>query len=493
MKKASILKVLAFGLVLVMMLTLAVGCGGGTTSNPSDVSGEDDDFLAGGDFTYDAGSLNTSNSSGPQNSQGGTGSQNYVSYDTSHVKMTDNTEIFKNIPAELKGKTVTFADWGEANADRYQLVVKKFTADTGIKVKMALYNESTFIQEVANQINAGKSPDIAACNGTFPQALGVVQELPKIFNVYDGFWDERVSEATALNGKMFFVCPRNNPFAGGELVYYNKKMFRQAGAKEPEEYYKEGNWTYETMEKCMDELHDAGVCDQMGVINAYTIFAQSGRALISYDPKTGKYVGNATDQAYVDALKYTNNIFNVKHYTGAGVNFHAFNRGTAAMCMIGTYGTKYNGYFKDMSPTDIAAVPAPTSLNGNKLEYITTGYRGYGICKGAKNVDAAYYFLRYFLDIDKYEAAGANIFANKVLEKYFRETQLPLFQNSKVNFYLHTGPLNLVKSSWDEVSDVLGKCQPEQVLVELERLVPVVDSAVAQGNKEMATYAAQFS
>lgn len=67
------------------------------------------------------------------------------------------------------------------------------------------------------------------------------------------------------------------------------------------------------------------------------------------------------------------------------------------------------------------------------------GYRGYGICKGAENPDGAYYFLRYFLDMDKYADAGADIFANKVLEKYYRQTQLPLFQQSTLCFEYYAG------------------------------------------------------
>ncbi len=488
MKKASILKVLAFGLVLVMTLTLCVGCGGGDdTSTPASSTPVDDDVFGDeGDYVFDPNGLTSSGSDRPQQSGpsgNSSGNHSYESYESSHVSMTDNTEIFKNIPKELKGKTVKFADWGEAQADRYQQLIDVFEAETKIKVDTILYEESNFITNVAQQINAGKSPDVAGNNNWFPQALSIVDPLPSYFNVYDGFWDERVSEATAVNGKMYFVNTRNSPFTGGYVVYYNKKIFNNLGLKTPDQYIKEGKWTYETMNDIMNLIGpDNPSVDRAAILEPMTIYGQSGKSMINYDPKTGTFSGTSKDPELTASVKYMATAAE-KKLTG-GVGATQFASGRVGMCQIGTYGTKYNGYFKDMSPADIGVVPCPTSYEGKTLTHMPLGYRGYGICKGAKNGEAAYYFLRYFLDLDKYEKAGVDIFANKVLEKYFRETQLVLFQNSPLTFEMFNGPFALTGTPWggNDWSPVRNGA-PGAVATELAARDNLVQNAVNKANQ----------
>lgn len=496
MKKGTMMKVLALGLVLVMALTLFAGCGKEKVTSDPVAESEDDGFADASDYVYDGDGINTSGSSRPSGSNGQTsGSQSYVSYDNSHVQMTDNEKIFESIPTKLKGKTVKFADWGEALADRYQKLIKQFEKETGIKVNTIQYDESTFISKVAQAIAAGQSPDIAASNNTFPQALEVVQPLPKPFDPYDGFWDERVSEATQVGNKQYFVNTRNSPFTGGYVVYYNKKIFNSNGLTTPDDYYKKGDWTYENMYKCIEEV--SKYADQAAILESITIAGQAGTGFINYDSKTGTFTGTTQNETIVDSVKYMAKAAQAGYAGGYGIQ--SFGSGKVGLCMAGTYGTKYNGYFKDMKASDIGVVPLPTSYNGKKLEYMPLGYRGYGICKGVTDsdrIECAYYFLRYFLDMDKYDKntakgrAGIDIFANKVLEKYFRETQLVLFQNSKLYFEMFNGPLALVGTSWgsNENFGAARRAAPDQVAVELNKSDNIVKNAAEEATKRVANF-----
>ena len=58
-------------------------------------------------------------------------------------------------------------------------------------------------------------------------------------------------EMLSMGGKCYGF---NMPWAGNSLFYYNKTMFEEYGVKSPAEYYKEGNWTWETMYKCLEEI-----------------------------------------------------------------------------------------------------------------------------------------------------------------------------------------------------------------------------------------------
>ncbi len=492
MKNAKILKLLALALVACMAVALFAGCGGSeTTSSQVSEPGEQDVFDAGGDITFEGEIENSTVSTGNQNQTASKGDDNTISAEINSdaedqgggLYVTDNEEIFKKIPVALKGKTVIFADWGEANAAEYQKVVKKFTADTGINVRMLVLSEGDFISKVSAQIAAGSPPDIAASNSTYPQALEVVQPLPKIFDINDGFWDPRVSEATKVGSKYYFVNTYNSPFTGGYVVYYNKKVYNNNGLTSPQDYLDKGQWTYENLFKCMQDAVKLGYNN---MIESMTLAEQMGVSLINYDQKTGTFTGKSNDPKLVKALQYMTKAVD-EGLTGGSSS--TFANGRSGICMLGTYGLKYNGYFKELAPSDIGVVPLPTSYDGQKLTYMPLGYRGYGICKGAKNGEAAYYFLRYFLDLNKYEPAGAEIFANKVLEKYFRQTQLPLFQKSPLYFEYFQGALALINKGWGGGDwTAIRHSSSSQVAVELEKMQNVVDSAAAAATAKVKEF-----
>ncbi len=480
-KKANIFKVAALLLTLVMMLTFATGCGGNAvTSDP--VSDDDGGFVQGNNFEFNTSDLESTVSTTKPIGSGSTGNKNQVA-NSDGLMYSDNTEIFKNIPTKLKGKTVIFSDFGEAVADEYQKVVKQFTKDTGIRVRMMQFLNTEYISKVASQIAAGNSPDIAVCNDNFPAALEMVQELPSYFDVNDGFWDKRTAEATKIKGKYYFVNTINSPFTGGYVVYYNKTLFNANGLKTPQEYYDAGEWSYENFMKVAKDATTAG---QKGALLDPLILAeQMNASIIDYDPATGTFTGNASSPAVIKALQYYAKGFE----DGVFINGNAdqFKNGGIAMSMLGTYGLKYNGYFKDLLPSAIGVVPCPNSYDGQKLDIMPLGYRGYGIAKGAQNGEAAYYLLRYFLDLDKYEPAGAVIFANKSLEKYFRQKQLVQFQKSPLYFEYFDGALALTNQPWSGgLWNPVRNAASGQVSVELAKMKNVLDNAAATANKKLA-------
>ncbi len=498
MKNAKILKVLALALVACMAVALLAGCGGSSETTSSQVStpveSDDDVFVAGGDLDANVSleqNSTVSNGNPNQSANVSKGDDNTISAEINSdavqqgdsVMMTDNETIFKNIPVKLKGKTVIFSDWGEANSEEYLKVIDKFTKDTGIKVKMLVLSNTDYLAKVAQQIAAGSAPDIAASNSTYPQALEVVQPLPSYFNVSDGFWDPRVSEATKVGNKYYFVNTYNSPFTGGYVVYYNKKIFNNNGLTSPQDYVDSEEWTYENLFQCMKDAKKLGYNN---VIESMTLAEQMGVSLINYDQKTGTFSGKTTDPRLVKALQYMSKAVD-EGLTGGSTS--SFANGQSGICMLGTYGLKYDGYFKEMAPSDIGVVPLPNSYDGQELKYMPLGYRGYGICKGAKNGEAAYYFLRYYLDLNKYEPAGANIFANKVLEKYFRQTQLVLFQNSPLYFEYFQGALALINKPWNSGDwTAIRHSAASQVAIELAKMQNVVDAAAAAATAKVKEY-----
>ena len=482
--KRNLFKVSALLLALVMMLTIATGCGGGAaTSDP--VSDDDGGFVMDSQDA-NAGDINADNSTVSNSSGNNDDKKDNVS---AAPIPSDNVDIFKNIPAKLKGKTVIFSDFGEAITSEYQKVIAQFTKDTGIRVKMMQFLNSEYINKVSQQIAAGKAPDIAVSNYWFPAALEMVQELPKeYFNLEDKFWDKRVAEALSVGGKYYFVNTVNTPISTGYMVYYNKKLFNAAGLKTPQEYYDEGNWSYETLKTVAKDCVAAGY--KGAIIDPMILAGQMGSSLIVYDHKKGEFSGTATDPGLLSALQY--------YSKGAeeGLFYNAladvFASGGIGMSMMGTYSLKNDGSLKSMLPSDIGVVPLPTSFEGKKLEYWPAGLRGYGIARGAQNVEGAYYLLRYFLDFDKYEPAGAYMFANKTLEKYYKQTHLPQLKNSKIHFENYQNALQANDCRWDSPNGMwkpVKTAASGQVTVEMNKMRNVLNNAIAWANKKIKDFA----
>lgn len=404
------------------------------------------------------------------------------SNDSGHGDGGTTADPFAGISKDLKGTTVTVATWGDESAAEYAKVATKFTKDYGIKVKWVTYNQGTYVSSVVQQIAAGSGPDVVINNAFFPSGIEMVQPLTSDFDLNDGFWDKRFTDAFSLGGKNYFVNSYKSPFVGGMLVFYNKKIFSDNGLVSPQDYLDQGKWSYENLKKCMQDVKKIGL--QGGIVEPMIIAEQMGSQVVQYDSRTGKFTGNATDPNIVAAFQFHTQC--VEEGLTGGYNVTQFSSGQIGLVMTGSFGLKYNGYFKDMSPTEIGAVPLPTSLNGKALEYHPIILRGYGIAKGAKNPKGAYYFLRYYLDMDHYAAAGAKIFPNKVLEKYFMETQIPKYKEAKLVFEYYTEPLDLVGKPWGGTDWIAVRHSPSgQVATELSKMVNICNDAAAAANTKL--------
>lgn len=158
--KLKVLRLISLLMVAMLSLTLFAGCGGGSDS--SDVSGTGSDGVAAMDDVDIDLNLGGSGEDGDGNGAGGSSgsSGGNAGSQSSGITQVDNTDIFENIPKKLRGTTVIIAHWGDEGASEYVKVQKKFTSDTGIKVKWVLLNESEYISSIVKQIAAGSGPDI---------------------------------------------------------------------------------------------------------------------------------------------------------------------------------------------------------------------------------------------------------------------------------------------------------------------------------------------
>ena len=198
----------------------------------------------GGANTSDNSSSDTDNTVSDSSSQG-SNSGSKISGTSSKDKTSSGSDMKR-----FAGTTLTYATWIDPAKDEGGAVLKKFEQATGMKVKIRLTSQDSYVQDVAALIVAGNAPDMLFCNGTFPSILSVLQPLDNTkLNLKDPIWDQSVLEGSKLNGKYYLVDTVGSIWGGANCVFYNKKLLRDKNITTPEEYYKQGKWTFAAMKK----------------------------------------------------------------------------------------------------------------------------------------------------------------------------------------------------------------------------------------------------
>ena len=112
------------------------------------------------------------------------------------------------------------------------------------------YNASTIL----GAINSGENPDLLMFNQEIPGAANM--------GIAKSFSDEQYKAISDIIGTSLLDCMKYKgkstgillPWSGATWFCYNESLFESYGAKTPLEYYKEGNWTWETMEDCWESV-----------------------------------------------------------------------------------------------------------------------------------------------------------------------------------------------------------------------------------------------
>ncbi len=476
-------KLTAILLCLAMLLAFA-GCGDNVTTSDAGDASED---LTGEVLDFEDETVNLTGGDGSSTTSGGSTSSGDTIVSAGGggtvekpVELTGD-DPFANIPKRLKGTTVTFAQWGDEGAEDYKKVYKAFEKKTGIKVKIVSFNEGEYVSQIAKQINGGAAPDIVVCNDTFPSFIEVVQPLNNILNLKDSFWDPTVTAFSTVGSNTYFVNSYKSVWSDLHLGVYNKKIFTDFGIKTPTEYWNEGKWTYENLKFCIDQVKQTGNIG--GYLNPEKMTASLGSPVIGYDSKTQKFVNNAASA--VAAYQLTSQIFKEGGWNSTSWWGVFANGNIGLMSEGGIYGIKYNGFYKDINPSDLACFPTPISYQG-KAAKATRDVRGYGIAKGAKNPEGAAYFLRFFLDYDYYKEAGVNIFMNKTVEKTYFDVIVPDAQKRGVVYDVTGGILTYANA--DDPLLKAERAEAGQVSGIISSQNNVIQNAVNKANEKLNSY-----
>lgn len=213
----------------------------------------------------------------------------------------------------------------------------------------------------------------------------LIQPLDDIMDITDPVFYENVGEVYSFNGKTYAV---GSDITATQL-YYNKTLFDTYGVKTPDEYYKEGNWNWNTFKEAamalVDDTDGDGANDLYGYAwwdSMYISFiASNGLPIIDYSGTDVQ--SNYQKPAAISALQFEQDAFIKDAYIGNMDNMvDSFIGGKLAM-------TNEHGILAYSDVTfELGVVPFPRGPEVN-ADYGQGLMTGWSIPITAKNTEGA--------------------------------------------------------------------------------------------------------
>ena len=442
--KNSIKKILCLLCALALVLSLAACGGDGDKTDSADMSSEQGSV----DYTK------------PEVSSG----SKYAEEDWNP---------YATISDSIKGSIVRFATWADHTATEGALPLSKFAEDTGLGVELYLVAESGYVNSLMTKIASGDIPDVFVNNSgstDFPVTLQIASPINKVSTVdlNEPIWDQTMLESATIEGNIYMVNTIGSPWSGSNLVYYNKRIFSENGFKTPEEYFKEGKWTWDNLLKCAKTVKTLGEGYKGLYVSSDDFISSLDTGFMKYDSQSGRFSSGVNDARLLEGYQWYADARDQGLLDGS---VNDFVTGKCALVVRGPYGLKTNGYFINMDQSDIGYTHLPSWEEAEG--FITSSvYRMYGIIDGAPNADAAGYFLRYWLDPSNYDLNNAFISVDAgnfyygltnipATEKYFPRDYSCLALIGEASNTLYTKVRQVssagVKTAIDEVGNVVDK------------------------------------
>ncbi len=355
------------------------------------------------------------------NSGTNSGSEASTGTDSSEVIVVPNTpevekdskydpetwDPYATISESIKGQSVRYATWGDPYNNDGAIAFANFEADTGLKCEVYAVPQSGYPEHIKTKIAIGDAPDVFMTNEgnqSFPLTLEIAAPINLVSTVdlQDPIWDQSMIETTRLNGNVYGLNTIGTPQTGSNLVFFNRRLFEENGFKTPEEYYKEGTWTWDNMLKCLKDIKALSTSDTVyyGALLEMDILAGSvGASFTKYNFDTDTFSSGINDPKLLSAFQW---YAEAKEQGLLDGSIDRFVQGRCGIVIRGTWGLKGTGYFRDMKPEDVGFTYMPSFEEGED-SLVSSIYRVYGICEGAHHPDAAGYFIRYWLDPANYD------------------------------------------------------------------------------------------
>ncbi|MEG1887733.1 MAG: extracellular solute-binding protein, partial [Oscillospiraceae bacterium] len=276
----------------------------------------------------------------------------------------------------------------------WNVLIKKY----GIKIEPVVLGWQEAQSKLAQMVAAGSPPDVAHISDVLAMRYvysNIAQPMDQYIETSDPAWKKSDLDALKVNGKTYGL-PVN--VYSDYYVYYNKNLFKEYRQKEPYEYYKEGNWNFNTfleVAKNMTRFEADGKTKKLTAVGTwnYSVFMlANGATGITADGRGG-YKNTIDQPKEMAGLKMISDLAKAGAlFNNTEESYAAFRLRKIAMLIerpmnaIGQYD-----YYNQMEDK-IGMAPLPKGPNVDKY-YVPMTYDGFFIPRNAKNPLAAVAYM----------------------------------------------------------------------------------------------------
>ncbi|MBR7071170.1 MAG: extracellular solute-binding protein [Clostridia bacterium] len=369
---------------VLLAVVLAVGCLTACQQSSTVTETTDSEVVNGGTTTTGGGSTTTGDSVDNAKTISGTvgGTETSKGWASTKSKYTvAELEAAYPLRQGVKGEVKVFTPFPDDKPLQYAMENMKQVYPEVTNVKLISTSNVSRHEKLLALIQAGDSPDwVYTTYQDFPlrAAKGMCQPIDDLIQFHPAQSDSLMNNNCSYNGKRYAVIIET-PIS---VLFYNKNLFQRKGEKTPEDYYKEGNWTWATLRQVAKKMTDA----QNGIYGFATdmdwYFSECmGQDIIKFENGKAK-LNMRGNQTYMDGHQFLIDMINVDKSTFPThwAAHTEFGKGTVAMCFTGLNHTSFFHGFE----YDYTLFP---KQDANSPYYSTVGGMagGFAIAKGAKN------------------------------------------------------------------------------------------------------------
>ncbi len=428
-KTSRVFSLLALVLAVTMLLTL-VGCGGDnagddtpktttTTTTTTTVSGDNTDTTtgtAGGeDTTTGADASDTTiDLGGLLGTTAPTKVQVTTTTTTTKTQPKGDKNVLNQVPASLKGTKIKMLIWWNTATDDLN-EAKTFQEKTGIQVAYETATMDKYQTNLSGKVMSGNPPALSAIiNEWYPQPItrGLMQPIKNTGWDYSdkNLYAHAMMDQFSYKGEHYGIALKGSNMTTFEVMFFNKDLLKANGIeKDPYQLWKEGKWNWDTCTDIATKCTNAKK-DKYGLVNISQFFwmLSAGQDFVLSDINGLKNNLKSNDllKTWYKAwdMIYTDKVIPTVFSNQQQLFFN----GSAAMLGAGSYfmqaEASHSNYVPQNCEFNWGVVPYPSPSDRSAVAACEGTVWGFPTKVKGNQLQAAMWFLRYFLDDATYSA-----------------------------------------------------------------------------------------